>query len=342
MRISALIPTYNRCKYVLRAIESVLSQTVPVDEIIVVDDGSTDGTAEEIERRFGDRVRVVRQQNQGVSVARRRGILEAQGEWIAFLDSDDEWFPDRTRQLAMAAEQLPPEVAWLFADMRILTDEGEGKTFFERYGLPLAQLEIFSDPFSVQFPFQFPMLQSSLIRRKVLVEAECFTAGLRSDDDLLVGYKIACRYKFAAIPAVVTKFYRTSDLFGTSVQHNGDGGPDYFRARMLAYALAIKTTGRKEPWAAHYAPMVRGLCKLRVVQGKGCRRLAMEQFRYGLSAKSVAFACAAILGRPALRTWEVIATAVRRIRGRRQYDAPFALEPVKGNEDKQRSSDTIS
>jgi glycosyltransferase involved in cell wall biosynthesis len=94
MRISALIPTFNRREYVQRAIESVLSQTVPVDELVVVDDGSTDGTAEVIQRRFRGHTRVVRQENQGVSGARRRAIREARSEWVAFLDSDDEWTRD--------------------------------------------------------------------------------------------------------------------------------------------------------------------------------------------------------------------------------------------------------
>ena len=322
MKISALIPTYNRRKYVQRAIESVLSQTVSVEEVIVVDDGSTDGTTEEIERRFGDSIRVVRQTNQGVSGARLRAIQEAQGEWIAFLDSDDEWLPDRNRQLSMAAKPLPSEVAWLFGDIRIVSDKGEGKTLFEQYGLTIAaQQEIFSDSLSIQFPFQFPMLQSSLIRKQALLEAGCFADRLTSSEDFLAGFQIGCRYKFAAIPSVVTKIYRNSDLFSTSLQHGGVDGPDYYRARMIAYELAIKTTGGKEPWAEQYAHVVRGFCKLPIVPGRGCRRLALEQFRYdGLSAKSVAFACAAILGRPGMRIWDVVGRVSRRILGRGPED----------------------
>ena len=201
MKVSALIPTYNRRNFVLRAIASVLAQTSRVDEIIVVDDGSTDGTSDEIRKRFGDQVRLICQQNSGVSGARLRAIQEARGEWVAFLDSDDEWLPDRQRRLLASAEQVPSDVAWLFADMRIVTDAGEGMRFFERYGLTVkGQLEIFKDSLDIQFPFQFPMLQSSLIRRRALVEAGCFKEGLRSDDDFLVGFQVACRYKFAAIP----------------------------------------------------------------------------------------------------------------------------------------------
>src|SRR3954470_765888 len=107
MNVSAIIPTFNRRQYIQRAIDSVLAQTLPVDEIIVIDDGSTDGTAEAVEAWYGSRIRVIRQENSGVSGARRRGIQEARGEWIAFLDSDDEWIPERTAQLLHAAERVP-------------------------------------------------------------------------------------------------------------------------------------------------------------------------------------------------------------------------------------------
>ena len=303
MKISALIPTYNRRKYVQRAIESVLSQTVSVDEVIVVDDGSTDGTAEEIERRFGDSIRIIRQTNQGVSGARLRAIQEAHGEWIAFLDSDDEWLPDRNRQLAMAAEQLPSEVAWLFGDMRIVNDEGEGVSLFEKYRLTVTgHPQIFENSLRVVYPFQFAMLQSSLIRRDVLLETGCFVANLRTHEDLLVGFQVACNFKFAGIASVVTKFYRTSDLLKTSLEYNGLNTPDHYRALMLAFPLVMKKMGKRDPWAQYYAKAVRGLCKLRAAQG-GVRRLALEQFRYEISLVSILFFCAAMLGRKGIQAW---------------------------------------
>ncbi len=91
--ISVVIPTFNRAKKVRRAIESVKNQTFKADEIIVVDDGSTDETLKILEK-IKD-IKVIYQQNLGVSEARNRGIKEAKGEWIAFLDSDDWWFEDK-------------------------------------------------------------------------------------------------------------------------------------------------------------------------------------------------------------------------------------------------------
>jgi glycosyltransferase involved in cell wall biosynthesis len=89
-----VIPAYNAARTIARAIDSVLAQSYPTHEIIVVDDGSTDSTAEEV-GRFGDRVRMLRQSNSGVAAARNRGAHETTGDWLAFLDADDWYAPDR-------------------------------------------------------------------------------------------------------------------------------------------------------------------------------------------------------------------------------------------------------
>jgi glycosyltransferase involved in cell wall biosynthesis len=97
--VSAIIPAYNAQMYLRDAIDSVLSQTCPVLECVVVDDGSSDATAD-LAEDYGHPVRVVRQANAGVSVARNLGAREAAGEMLAFLDADDRWLPERLeRQL---------------------------------------------------------------------------------------------------------------------------------------------------------------------------------------------------------------------------------------------------
>ncbi|MFO0842697.1 MAG: glycosyltransferase family 2 protein [Gemmataceae bacterium] len=97
--ISVVIPCYNGANYLREAIDSVLSQTRPVLEVIVVDDGSTDDSFA-IAESYGAPVRVIRQPNQGESVARNRGIDEAKGDWIAFLDADDLWMGDKIERQA--------------------------------------------------------------------------------------------------------------------------------------------------------------------------------------------------------------------------------------------------
>lgn len=93
---SVIIPAFNSAATLARAIESVQSQTWPAHEIIVVDDGSTDATAK-VARHYGDAVRLIQQANSGVSVARNAGATAATGDWLAFLDADDWYEPDRIR-----------------------------------------------------------------------------------------------------------------------------------------------------------------------------------------------------------------------------------------------------
>ena len=90
MKISVVIPTFNRISLVARAINSVLKQSLNPYEIIVVDDGSDDGTSEMIQNKYKS-IKLIQQQNNGVSAARNNGIKHAKGDWIALLDSDDEW-----------------------------------------------------------------------------------------------------------------------------------------------------------------------------------------------------------------------------------------------------------
>ena len=326
MKVSAVIPTFNRRAYIQRSIDSVLAQTVPVDELIVVDDVlSNDNIEDAIKGWYGPRVRVVKQGG-GLSGARRRGVQEAQGEWIAFLDSDDEWARERNRELLDAAANLSPDVAWLFGDLRVVTDKGDGTTLFEEYGLSVkGRPEVFDESLSVQYPFQFGLLQGSFIRRSVLLELDCFREGLQHSEDLLAGFQVACRYKFAAIPSVVGTYFRTSDLAENSALLKGLNGPDYFQARILAFALVMES-GRRKPWNLRYASEVRGLCKVKASRNEEIRGLALQQFRYGgVSTKAIAFLGAAMFGRKGIQVWNAVADF------RRKRIAPPQLKVVRKN-----------
>ena len=104
--VSVVIPTFNRTSVISRALESVFLQTRAPDEILVVDDGSTDDTAEHVRAEFPG-VRLIEQENRGVSAARNAGIRAATGTWIALLDSDDEWLADKLdRQLQAVTTEI--------------------------------------------------------------------------------------------------------------------------------------------------------------------------------------------------------------------------------------------
>ena len=104
--VTVVIPTYNRMGLLSRALTSVARQTQPPNEVVLVDDGSTDDTEGLIRRQFPD-VRYLQQENRGVAAARNRGIREAKGEWLAFLDSDDEWLPHKLERQLDAVREEP-------------------------------------------------------------------------------------------------------------------------------------------------------------------------------------------------------------------------------------------
>ncbi|MCP4297266.1 MAG: glycosyltransferase [Proteobacteria bacterium] len=106
-KISVIIPSFNREKTVVRAINSVLEQNYPNIELIVVDDGSSDNTGTILKKKYLKSIILLEQTNQGVSSARNRGVEQSSGKWIAFLDSDDYWHPKKLAYQIQALELLP-------------------------------------------------------------------------------------------------------------------------------------------------------------------------------------------------------------------------------------------
>ena len=112
--VSAVIPAYNAEKYIERAIDSALAQSHLPDEIIVVDDGSDDGTGEVV-KKYGESIRYINQENTGASAARNAGVKAAKNEWIAFLDGDDEWLSDNLES-QMAILRRNKNLVWSTAN----------------------------------------------------------------------------------------------------------------------------------------------------------------------------------------------------------------------------------
>ncbi len=122
--VSAIITSFQRREYVCDAVDSALEQDYRPLEVLVVDDGSTDGTVELLRDRYGDGIRLLTQPNRGVSAARNAGVEAAKGEFVAFLDDDDVWLPHKTR-LQMAVFQAHPDTVVVGGGVQYIDARGE-------------------------------------------------------------------------------------------------------------------------------------------------------------------------------------------------------------------------
>lgn len=189
--VSTIIPTYNRAATVSETIDSVLKQTYPNIEIIVIDDGSSDNT-QDVLRKYGTQIRNIHQPNAGQMAARNRGIREAHGEIITFLDSDDLWLPQCVERhvqiLRKAPDGVPCSLAngWLhFADGRRMTSfQNSHLHCSEKEGLCLNVPDILATRF-VMF------CQFIAIRRKALQKARGFDEDLKFMEDYALPLRLS-------------------------------------------------------------------------------------------------------------------------------------------------------
>ena len=196
MKISVVIPAYNAEQTIGRTLDSVLAQTRAADEIIVVDDGSADASADVI-RSYGDKVRLIQQENAGVSVARNAGIEAAAGDWIAFLDGDDEWLPDK---LKLQAEHLQrhPDLRWTYGnfynqDQRESSDQTPAHVSPELMSL-LAGGERLDDYLQAFVNYGYAWTGTIMVRRDVFQTVGMFKPGMKIAQDTDLWFRIAYLY----------------------------------------------------------------------------------------------------------------------------------------------------
>ncbi len=195
MSISVVIPLYNKALHIERALHSVLLQTSLPDEIIVVDDGSTDGSGEIVESMRIPGLRFIRQENQGVSAARNRGITEAKGELVAFLDADDAWKPRFLEVILQMYREFPQAGAYATC-FECITPDGV-KDKFDRNILPPG----INQGLLVNYfggLLKWPVWTSATaVPKRILLEVGGFPVGEALTEDLDLWFRIALRYPIA-------------------------------------------------------------------------------------------------------------------------------------------------
>ena len=194
--ISVIIPLYNKEAGIATALRSVLAQTYQDFEIIVVDDGSTDGGVAVVETFNDQRIRLIRQQNAGVSAARNHGIAEAKGEYVSFLDADDEWMPEFLKEISTLQKHYP-ECKAQATNYSFCSNGVKSSTILRK--LPFdGERGVLSNYFEVASCSHPPIWTGAVcIERKLLQEIGGFPVGIKSGEDLLTWARIAVRTQWA-------------------------------------------------------------------------------------------------------------------------------------------------
>lgn len=192
--ISIVIPLYNKEDYIAKTIQSILTQTFQNFEIVIINDGSTDGSVKEVQRFEDKRIRLFEQTNAGVSAARNRGITEAQYEFIAFLDADDEWKPNYLTLQYDLIKSFPIcdvfAMAYMVNRKGLLSLSRLSNLNFEGKGI--------IDYFCVAYQSDPPVWSSAVVvTKKALNQIGGFPLNVRSGEDLVTWAKLATLYKIA-------------------------------------------------------------------------------------------------------------------------------------------------
>lgn len=200
--VSVVIPCYNHAHYLGHAIESVLAQTHRHFEIVVVDDGSTDGTAE-VAARYAE-VRVVRQCNAGLSTARNAGLAASRGEYVVFLDADDRLLPDAL-QAGLNSLFLHPEAAFVSGHFRYINADGSLRK-------QQPQLPLESPPYEGMLRGNYITMHATVMyRRAIFDEVGGFDPALRSCEDYDLYLRITRGHPVARHDEVVAEYRRHND-----------------------------------------------------------------------------------------------------------------------------------
>jgi glycosyltransferase involved in cell wall biosynthesis len=221
--ISVIVTVYNRFELTKRAVESVLAQTLPVSEILIMDDGSFDGTSELLPQYIADnpawreRVRYTHQENQGPGAARNNGIALASGEWLAFLDNDDLWLPQKLEWQFRALDQFKDQCGACISDAWFMNNSKMKMTLFQLAGKEHSEsIGIIRDPLTYMLDTRSAVggshpvwLQNLVARTDLARRAGGFDPKLRFGDDDDFVFRLGCETKFCFVNMPMVLIDRT-------------------------------------------------------------------------------------------------------------------------------------
>lgn len=200
--VSVVIPNYNYARYLSEAIDSVLAQTYPKIEVIVVDDGSTDESIPKL-RQYGSRIQYIQQKNQGVAAARNRGIHQSVGELIAFLDADDYWLP---LKIERQVEQFIKAPGLGMVHCGVI-EFGE-VTGVEVIRLDGQQGDVADELLLLQRSVILGGGSGLIVQRSILEEIQGFDTRLSTSADWDLFYRIARKYRVGFVAEPLVKYRR--------------------------------------------------------------------------------------------------------------------------------------
>jgi glycosyltransferase involved in cell wall biosynthesis len=202
--VSVVLPTYNRAETLERAIESVLNQTFTDFELIIIDDRSTDNTHFILSKYAGlSNVRPISQLRRGCSVARNIGISIAQGRYVAFQDSDDEWVPDKLAKAVAVLEGTGPEVGVFYSDMLRVQADGRSADFRS----PDVEQGVLVDETTLEYQVYCIGIQSAVIKRECFDEAGYFDETLPRLIDLELFIRLSDKFRFIHCKEMLVKYH---------------------------------------------------------------------------------------------------------------------------------------
>lgn len=210
MAVSVVIPLYNKVRHIRRAIDSVLAQTCQEFEIIVVDDGSTDGSGNVVRQITDLRIRLVTQENEGECAARNRGIRQAHYDLVGLLDADDAWSPDFLAAALALRAQFPQAAIWATGYCHSVNGSIRLNQFHERHQASEAT-GFLLDYFGADDDWMAISSSSVLIRKDAFHTAGGFPAGVMRGGDTNTWFRLALRYPIAWLPCCKATVFGDAD-----------------------------------------------------------------------------------------------------------------------------------